>query len=116
GARPAGDSDEGHWAPGWPKERRGPGWGGGARPSAPETVLHRGGPFPVGVGPLAHLLKNRFYIGEVRYRGEVYRGEHEPILSRDVFEAVQAKLAANAVDRRGPRGGLRALSTHTSFS
>src|SRR5246127_3385931 len=44
--------------------------------------------------------KNRFYIGEVHYRGEVYRGEHEPILSRDVFEAVQAKLAANAVDRQ----------------
>jgi DNA invertase Pin-like site-specific DNA recombinase len=31
-----------------------------------------------GVGPLAHLLKNRFYTGEVTYRGEVHRGEHEP--------------------------------------
>jgi site-specific DNA recombinase len=53
-----------------------------------------------GVGPLAHLLKNRFYIGEVLYRGETHRGEHEPILDRDLFEAVQAKLAANTVDRR----------------
>src|ERR1700756_4132289 len=53
-----------------------------------------------GVGPLAHLLKNRFYIGEVHYRGEVYRGEHEPILAHDVFESVQAKLAANAVERQ----------------
>src|SRR5246127_4291417 len=44
--------------------------------------------------------KNRFYIGEVHYRGEVYRGEHEPILSRDVFDAVQEKLAANAVERQ----------------
>jgi site-specific DNA recombinase len=51
------------------------------------------------VGPLAHLLKNRFYIGEVNYRGEVYRDEHEPILTRDLFEAVQEKLAANAVAR-----------------
>src|SRR5882724_6780692 len=33
-----------------------------------------------GVGALAHLLKNRFYIGEVVYRGQVHRGEHEPIL------------------------------------
>src|SRR5712672_1019425 len=33
-----------------------------------------------GVGALAHLLKNRFYIGEVVYRGEAHRGEHEPIL------------------------------------
>jgi site-specific DNA recombinase len=28
-----------------------------------------------GVGALAHLLKNRFYIGEVVYRGEVYHAE-----------------------------------------
>ena len=34
-----------------------------------------------GVGALAHLLKNRFYIGEVVYRGEVHRGEHDPILA-----------------------------------
>jgi site-specific DNA recombinase len=26
-----------------------------------------------GVGSLAHLLKNRFYLGEVPYRGEVHR-------------------------------------------
>jgi site-specific DNA recombinase len=41
-----------------------------------------------GVGPLAHLLKNRFYLGEVVYRGEVHVGEHEPILDRELFEAV----------------------------
>ena len=60
-----------------------------------------------GVGALAHLLKNRFYIGEVVYRGEVYRAEHEPILDLTLFEAVQGKLAAQAVARRcrlrGPR-------------
>src|SRR5262249_22746652 len=44
-----------------------------------------------GVGALANLLKNRFYIGEVFYRGEVYRGEHEPILQSALFEAVQGK-------------------------
>jgi Putative transposase len=32
------------------------------------------------VGSLAHLLKNRFYIGEITYRGEVRSGEDEPIL------------------------------------
>src|SRR5882757_4685095 len=53
-----------------------------------------------GVGALAYLLKNRIYIGEVVYRGEVHRGEHEPILDRDVFEAAQAKLAAGTVERR----------------
>jgi site-specific DNA recombinase len=45
-----------------------------------------------GVGALAHLLKNRFYIGEVVYRGDVYRGEHEPIVERALFEAVRGDL------------------------
>ena len=53
-----------------------------------------------GVGALAYLLKNRFYIGEVVYRGEVHRGEHQPILDSALFEAVQAKLAAQAMARR----------------
>jgi site-specific DNA recombinase len=53
-----------------------------------------------GVGALAYLLKNRFYIGEVVYRGQINRGDHTPILGRDLFEAVQRKLAAQAVERR----------------
>jgi hypothetical protein len=67
-----------------------------------------------GVGPLAHLLKNRFYIGEVVYRGEVHRGEHEPILTRDLFEAVQEKLA-NAVVRQVRLRGSAALLTGRLF-
>ena len=68
-----------------------------------------------GVGPFAHLLKNRFYTGEVTYRGEVHRGEHEPILSRDLFEAVQEKLAANAIARQVRLRGSAALLTGRLF-
>jgi site-specific DNA recombinase len=68
-----------------------------------------------GVGALAHLLKNRFYIGEVVYRGEVYRGEHEPILESTLFEAVQGKLAAQAVARRCRLRGSPALLTGRLF-
>jgi hypothetical protein len=68
-----------------------------------------------GVGSLAHLLKNRFYIGEVVYRGEVHCGEHAPILDRDLFEAVQAKLAANAVARQVRLKGSRAILTGRIF-
>ena len=39
-----------------------------------------------------HLLRNRFYIGEVAFKGEVLKGEQPAILDEDVFEAVQAKL------------------------
>ncbi len=68
-----------------------------------------------GVGPLAHLLKNRFYIGEVVYRGEVHAGEHEPILDRDLFEAVQAQLAANAVARKVRLRGSASILTGRIF-
>jgi site-specific DNA recombinase len=47
-------------------------------------------------GPLAHLLRNRFYVGEVAFKGEVLKGEQPAILDRDLFEAVQAKLDEQA--------------------
>jgi site-specific DNA recombinase len=53
-----------------------------------------------GTGALAHLLKNRFYIGEIAYRGHIHRGGHQSIIERELFEAVRAKLAENAVRRR----------------
>jgi site-specific DNA recombinase len=68
-----------------------------------------------GVGALAHLLKNRFYIGEVVYRGAVHRGEHEPILESALFAAVQGKLAAQAVARRCRLRGPSALLTGRLF-
>jgi site-specific DNA recombinase len=57
-----------------------------------------GGPYSVGA--LAHFLSNRFYIGEVVYRGETHPGEHQPIIDRPTFDAVQAKLADSARIRR----------------
>jgi DNA invertase Pin-like site-specific DNA recombinase len=72
-----------------------------------------GGAF--GVGALAYLLKNRFYIGEVVYRGEVHRGDHAAILDRPLFEAVQAKLAVQTVARRCRLGGSCALLTGRLF-
>jgi site-specific DNA recombinase len=68
-----------------------------------------------GAGALAYLLKNRFYIGEVVYRGEVHCGEHEPILHSTLFEAVQAKLAAQAVARRCRLRGSPALLSGRLF-
>jgi len=59
----------------------------------------RGG-LTFGTGAASWLLKNSFYIGEVAYRGGIYPGEHDPILDRELFDAVQQKLAGNAVDRQ----------------
>src|SRR5690348_1689578 len=43
-------------------------------------------------GSLAQLLRNRFYIGEVVFKGEVLKGEQPAILDRALFGAVQARL------------------------
>ena len=43
-------------------------------------------------GPLFYMLRNRFYVGEVRYKNEIYPGPQPPLLDRALFDAVQAKL------------------------
>jgi site-specific DNA recombinase len=65
------------------------------------------GPYSVGV--LAHFLKNRFYIGEVVYRGQTHTGEHASIIDRPTFEAVQALLAQNARARQVRLDGSPAI-------
>jgi DNA invertase Pin-like site-specific DNA recombinase len=50
------------------------------------------GGIPFTRGSLAALLRNRFYIGEVRYKCEVFPGEQPAILERPLFDAVQSKL------------------------
>jgi site-specific DNA recombinase len=40
------------------------------------------------------LLSNHFYIGEVKYKGEILSGEQPPILDRALFEAVRQKALA----------------------
>jgi hypothetical protein len=68
-----------------------------------------------GLGGLNHLLRNRFYIGEIAYRGEIHIGDHEPILDRNLFEAVQAKLSSHAVARRLKTTSQSALLTGRLF-
>jgi site-specific DNA recombinase len=53
------------------------------------------GGIPFTRGPLAYLLKNRIYVGEIRHRDKSYPGEHEAIIDTITFEAVQTLLAQN---------------------
>jgi len=55
---------------------------------------------PFSRGALAHLLKNRVYIGDVTHRDQAYAGEHPPIIERDLWEKAQALLAHNRHERR----------------
>ena len=36
------------------------------------------------------MLKNSFYIGKIKYKGNYYEGKHEPIISKELFYQVQS--------------------------
>ncbi|MER9408401.1 MULTISPECIES: recombinase family protein [unclassified Mesorhizobium] len=55
---------------------------------------------PFGRGNLYHLLSNPVYVGKIRHKGQVYDGEHKPIVTSATFEEAQALLASQAPPRR----------------
>jgi site-specific DNA recombinase len=73
------------------------------------------GGIPFTRGPLAHLLRNRFYIGEVKFKGEILPGEQPAIMERDLFEAVQAKLTEQVNHHTTARMQSEALLTGRLF-
>jgi DNA invertase Pin-like site-specific DNA recombinase len=58
------------------------------------------GGIPFTNGPLGHLLRNRVYLGEIKHKGKSFPGEHKAIISRQLFEAVQTRLAQNGTEGR----------------
>ena len=65
------------------------------------------GGVPLTNGPLAHLLRNRMYLGEINHKDKSYPGDHAAIIDPDLFDAVQAKLASNTTHTNksnGPSG------------
>src|SRR3989449_3757373 len=59
-------------------------------------------------GSLFYLLRNRFYIGEVKYKGEILPGEQPAIMDRELFDAVQHKLT----DQWSHRNHAKSKSDH----
>ena len=55
------------------------------------TGATRGG-ILFGRSSLFYLLRNRFYVGEVKYKDEILPGEQPAIVERALFDAVQQKL------------------------
>ncbi|HYU12674.1 MAG TPA: recombinase family protein [Stellaceae bacterium] len=54
---------------------------------------------PLARGALYLMLQNRIYRGEIVHRDQSYPGDHMPIIDQELWDEVQAKLAANAVER-----------------
>jgi site-specific DNA recombinase len=73
------------------------------------------GGIPFTRGSLAHLLRNRFYIGEVVFKGEVLPGEQPAILDRELFDAVQAKVDEQINGNKIKRAKSDALLTGRIF-
>jgi site-specific DNA recombinase len=63
---------------------------------------------PFSKGALMYLLSNRIYLGEIVHRGKPYMGEHDAIVSKELFETVQSIRKANGA--RQPNGH------HNSFA
>ncbi|MEX1022411.1 MAG: recombinase family protein [Dehalococcoidia bacterium] len=55
------------------------------------------------------MLKNRFYLGVVKYRGEEINGQHEPLVDEELFERVRARRGGEPAARsmHGARGLLQ---------
>lgn len=54
-------------------------------------------------GTINYLLKNFIYTGKVISNGEIYPGEHEQIVSDEIFNKVQELLQANRLNKNPRR-------------
>ena len=74
----------------------------------------RGGGF-FGKGATAYLLKNRCYVGEISHNGQIHIADHPAIVTREIFEAVQATFRARAIARKNPPWSSNFLLTGFLF-
>lgn len=63
-------------------------------------------------GTLYHMLSNRIYLGEIVHKGQAHPGEHQPIVSEELWRTVQERLAERGpgaiANQRTPRRSLLA--------
>jgi len=70
-----------------------------------DELTHRGlrtrpGRYPAGPisdSKLGSMLRDRYYLGFVSYKGEEYPGRHEALISPELWDAVQSVLAGRKV-------------------
>ncbi|MGO9774170.1 MAG: recombinase family protein [Roseiarcus sp.] len=73
------------------------------------------GGIPFTKGPLAYLLKNRMYLGELNHGANSYPAEHPPLIPRELFDSVQAHLASKAAASGYRQSRSEALLTGKLF-
>ena len=74
---------------------------------APQRTTATGksiGARPLSRGQLYLMLKCRTYLGEISHKDKVYPGLHAAIIARDLWDQVQAQLAAQTQGHRSKAG------------
>lgn len=66
---------------------------------AEQKILTRSGK-ELAKGSLYHILSNKVYLGKITHKNKEYDGQHEPIISEELFNNVQNLLKANSVERK----------------
>jgi site-specific DNA recombinase len=71
---------------------------------------------PFNKANLHYLLTNVTYLGRVKYQDQVYDGEHEAIVSGELFERVQSQLSQNRrVRGRAPANRQAGILEHLLY-
>jgi DNA invertase Pin-like site-specific DNA recombinase len=61
---------------------------------------HMRGGKPFSRGHLYKILSNSLYVGEIDHKGTRYPGQHEAVVDRETWDAVQARLSSNGHERQ----------------
>ena len=49
-----------------------------------------------------HVLRNPLYLGKIRHKGEIFEGQHPPLIDVAQFDRVEEILSGNSKNRRAP--------------
>lgn len=60
-------------------------------------------PAPFCSSTVQYLISNPTYIGKVRHKGQIYEGQHEPIVPPELWQAVQDRLTSQSMTTRNHR-------------
>ncbi|MEG2000552.1 MAG: recombinase family protein [Evtepia sp.] len=76
--------------------------------NADGIMTRRGNPWTI--TNIYGKLRSRVFIGEIEYKGEVYKGEHEAIIDRAQWDEVQRLLIKNSPVNRGQDAARQSIN------
>ncbi|KKQ55478.1 MAG: Recombinase [Parcubacteria group bacterium GW2011_GWA2_38_13] len=75
---------------------------------AHEGIKTKGGK-PIKRDQVSYMLSNPFYVGLFRYAGELHEGKYQPIISKQLFDKVQAALKERSKPPKNSTNNPQAL-------